>query len=78
MPTILRVGPYRLFFYSGDGGEPAHVHIERDDAVAKVSLNPVRLERNVGFRAAELRRIEQIVADNRQRLLEAWDDFFSG
>jgi hypothetical protein len=35
MPTVLRTGPYRLFFYSGDGGEPPHVHAERDDAVAK-------------------------------------------
>jgi len=77
MPTILRVGPYRLFFYSGDSGEPAHVHVERDDAVVKVWLNPVRLDRNVGFRAPELRRIEQMVADNRQELLEAWDGFFS-
>jgi hypothetical protein len=77
MPTILQVGPYRLFFYSGDAGEPAHVHVERDDAVVKVWLNPVRLDRNVGFRPAELRRIEVIVADNRERILEAWDEFFS-
>jgi hypothetical protein len=77
MPTVLRTGPYRLFFYSGDRGEPAHVHVERDDAVAKVWLDPVRLDRNVGFRAAELRRIEQIVVDNRDKLLEAWNDYFS-
>lgn len=78
MPTILREGPYRLFFYSGDREEPAHVHVEWDDAVAKVWLNPVRLDRNVGFRAAELRKIEQMVAERRQELLEAWDGFFSG
>ena len=77
MPTVLRTGPYRLFFYSGDRGEPAHVHIERDDAVVKVWLDPVRLDHNVGFRAAELRRIEKIVVDNRERLLEAWNDYFS-
>ena len=77
MPTVLRTGPYRLFFYSGDRGEPPHVHIERDDAVAKIWLDPVRLDRNVGFRAAELRRIEQIVVDNREKLLEAWNDHFS-
>jgi len=35
MPTILRVGPYRFFFYSADGEEPPHVHVERDDSVAK-------------------------------------------
>lgn len=76
MPTILHSGPYRLFFYSGDRGEPAHVHVERESSVAKVWLDPVRLERNVGFRAAELRRIERIVVDNESTLLEAWHDYF--
>ncbi|MCO6455665.1 MAG: DUF4160 domain-containing protein [Pirellulaceae bacterium] len=38
MPTVLRVGPYRFFFYAGDGDEPAHVHVERDDSEAKVWL----------------------------------------
>ena len=76
MPTALRSGPYRLFFYSGDAGEPPHVHVERESGIAKVWLDPVRLERNVGFRAAELRRIERIVVDNQSRLLEAWHDYF--
>ena len=76
MPTVLRSGPYRLFFYSGDRDEPPHVHVERESSVAKVWLDPVRLERNIGFRAAELRRIERIVVDNQSRLLEAWHDYF--
>jgi hypothetical protein len=29
MPTVLKSGGYRLFFYSGDGGEPPHVHVEQ-------------------------------------------------
>jgi hypothetical protein len=29
MPTVLRIGQYRFFFYAGDGNEPPHVHIER-------------------------------------------------
>ena len=34
MPTILRIGPYRFFFYSGDEAELPHVHIARDDEEA--------------------------------------------
>ena len=28
MPTLLRIGPYRIFFYSNEGNplEPPHVH----------------------------------------------------
>ena len=45
MPTVLRSGTDR-FFYAGDGGEPPHVHVERDDSEAKSWLDPVRLERS--------------------------------
>ena len=50
MPTVLRVGPLRFFFYAGDGAEPPHIHVERDDSEAKFWLDPVRLERSRGFR----------------------------
>ena len=40
MPTILREGPYRFFFYASDREEPPHVHVERDDRVAKFWLDP--------------------------------------
>jgi hypothetical protein len=55
MPTVVRVGPYRLFFYSGDGHEPPHIHVERDAHVAKFWLEPVRLARSGGFGRAEIR-----------------------
>lgn len=51
MPTVLRVGPYRFFFYAGDGDEPPHIRVERDDCEAKVWLDPIRLERSGGFSA---------------------------
>lgn len=78
MPTVLREGPYRFFFYSGDGDEPPHVHIERDDSEAKIWLDPVRLERSRGFSAKELRRIEQCTADHHEQLMESWNEFFNG
>lgn len=78
MPTVLRRGPYRFFFYAGDRGEPPHVHAEREDNVAKFWLDPVRLHRNVGFRPAELRRVHRIVEERQTELLEAWDEYFQG
>jgi hypothetical protein len=78
MPTVLRRGPYRLFFYSGDRAEPPHVHVERGEAEAKVWLDPVQMQRATGFRAAELREIVRLVSEHRTQLLEAWHDFFDG
>jgi hypothetical protein len=70
MPTVLRVGPFRFFFYAGDGGEPPHVHVERDDCEAKFWLDPVRLERSRGFRRKEINRIRALVEEHREQLLE--------
>ena len=69
-PTVLRVGSYWLFFYSGDRDEPPHVHIERDNNTAKIWLDPVRLEHNRGFRPVEMRDILQIVERYREELVE--------
>jgi hypothetical protein len=76
MPTVLRSGPYRLFFYSADRGEPAHIHVERDQNRAKFWLDPVHLENNSGFRPLELRRIEKLVEEESEFLLKGWNEFF--
>jgi len=43
VPTVLRSGPYRVYFHSHEPNEPAHVHVDRDDQSAKFWLNPVAL-----------------------------------
>ncbi|MBI4644876.1 MAG: DUF4160 domain-containing protein [Deltaproteobacteria bacterium] len=78
MPTILRTGPYRFFFYATDRDEPLHVHVERDEKLAKVWLDPVRLQSSIGFSPAEIRRIERIIQEHRLQLMEAWHAYFSG
>ena len=77
MPTVLRVGPYRFYFFSGDRNEPPHIHVKRDKADAKFWLAPLRLARQIGFAPHELRTIEKIISDNEQLLLEAWRDAFN-
>ncbi len=78
MPTVLRSGPYRFFFFSGDRAEPPHVHVERDDCEAKFWLDPVRLERSRGFARNEIAKIQGIVEANRQPLLGGWNGYFHG
>jgi Domain of unknown function (DUF4160) len=78
MPTVYRSGPYRFFFYAGDRDEPPHVHVERDDSEAKFWLDPVRLQWSVDFSAKEINKIEQLILENQQYLLEKWNEFFNG
>ncbi|MGH8583621.1 MAG: DUF4160 domain-containing protein [Gammaproteobacteria bacterium] len=76
MPTVLRSGPYRLFFYAGDRNEPQHVHVERDDKIAKFWLEPTRLHSSGGFSRVEIARIEKVVNDHRVELVETWNEYF--
>jgi hypothetical protein len=76
MPTVLRIGPYRFYFYSHEPNEPPHIHIDRDTSSAKFWLEPVSLASNIGFSAKELRKLQLIVQENQKNLLEAWYGYF--
>ncbi|MDX6484119.1 MAG: hypothetical protein QOE95_1890 [Gaiellaceae bacterium] len=78
MPTVLRLGPYRFFFYAGDADEPPHVHVERDTDKAKFWLDPVRLQNSGGFGRTEINRIQKMVEENREDFLRSWNEFFNG
>jgi hypothetical protein len=77
MPTVLRIGSYRFFFFAGDRNEPRHVHVERENSNAKFWLDPVRLARSGGFRGNELTRLHQMVQRNQKELLKAWNEYFN-
>ena len=77
MPTVLRVGPYRFYFYSSDRREPPHVHVTRDSCRAKIWLEPVRFDRSTGFGRREIVRIIALVWEHHQQLLGAWNEFLS-
>lgn len=62
--------------YAGDRDEPPHVHVEREDKVAKYWLNPLRLQRAGGFSRKELNRIEELVYAHHDDFLEAWHGYF--
>ena len=76
MPTILRQGPYRVYFYSHEPNEPPHVHVDRDDRSAKFWLEPVELARNLAFPPVELARIRRMLISRQQELLKAWYEHF--
>ena len=76
MPTVLESGPYRFFFSSADRSEPPHIHVRRENKVAKFWLDPVVLSRGGGFNRMELNRIARLVGAHRAEFLESWYEFF--
>jgi len=77
MPTVLRSGPYRFFFYAGDRDEPPHIHVERDTNKAKFWLDPVMLQNSGGFSRNEINRIQKLVENKKEKLLRKWDEYFN-
>lgn len=64
MPTALRIGSYRYYFYSYDCREPRHMHVDRGPFSAKLWLDPdIRIADNVGYSRRELREIERIARE---------------
>jgi Domain of unknown function (DUF4160) len=76
MPTVLRSGRYRFFFYSNEGSEPPHVHVEAGGQETKFWLSPVALATNHGFAAHELHELEAIIRANLTTLQGAWNAYF--
>jgi len=76
MPTVLRVGPYRFFFYAGDFDEPPHIHIECENKIAKFWLDPIRLDRSGGFSRKEIGRIQKTILEHQNKLMEEWNEYF--
>ncbi|MFZ1742286.1 MAG: DUF4160 domain-containing protein [Pontixanthobacter sp.] len=76
MPTIIKEGPFRFYFYSHEPNEPPHVHIDRDSATAKIWLVTSELAFSRGFRASEIGTVMDLVREHREVLLEAWNDHF--
>ena len=77
-PTILRAGGFQFFFYSRESREPPHIHVKKGGAVAKFWLTSIELVDAHGFNPNELRRVKAIVIAHRDKLLEAWHDYFDG
>ena len=77
MPTILRIGPFRFFFYSNEQGEPAHIHVQRDRMLAKFWINPVSIAGSTRFSPRDLKKIEELVVENKDTLMESWNEYFS-
>ena len=77
MPTVLYLNGFRFFFFSQEGNEPPHIHVEHGDKVAKYWLNPVDLAMSEGFRSQELTKLRAMVIEHRLIFLGKWDEHFS-
>ncbi|MEX2477089.1 MAG: DUF4160 domain-containing protein [Gracilimonas sp.] len=77
MPTVLRIAGYRFFFFSNEGNEPIHIHVESGDGYCKFWIDPVELAYSNGYHSAELNKIRKHVEQHRSQLKKEWNEYFS-
>ena len=76
MPTVIWEDGYRFFFYSNEGNEPRHIHVEKGEGAGKYWLDPVSLCYAHGFSRAQLARIRELVWKNADLFRRKWDNYF--
>lgn len=76
MPTVLRIGRFRFYFFSNEREEPPHIHVKAAEDEVKFWLDPVELASNFGFSSPELNEIGRLVQDNERLFWEAWNEHF--
>ncbi|MBE9112270.1 DUF4160 domain-containing protein [Nodosilinea sp. LEGE 07298] len=48
------------------------------DRTESLWLSPVRIQNNKGFNRTEINRIQKLVEEHQEQLVEGWNDFFNG
>ena len=76
MPTVIKIGPWRFFFFSREGQEPAHIHVEGQGCEAKFWLADGTLASSYGLRPHDIHKLAELVRQNRELFLEAWHEHF--
>lgn len=78
MSTVLRWNGYRFYFFSNEGSEPSHVHIDKAGHTAKFWLADGSLARNIGFSTKEIAELSDKVKAEAEHFEEAWRGYFGG
>jgi hypothetical protein len=76
MPTIFIFLGFRFSFFSNDH-LPIHIHVSKSGATATFDVLPdIVLVQNDGFKKSELKIIEGIIEENKEIIIERWNEFF--
>lgn len=75
-PTVVRDGPYRLFFFSREEAR-IHVHVAHPDGEAKFWLTPaVSVAMSTGLSQRQLRDAQGVVEVHIEEIRHAWNHHF--
>lgn len=74
MPTVLFINGYKFFFYANEH-LPKHIHVVKGDNFAKINVESMEIIVNY-FKQKDLKFILKTIKENRNFILEKWDEYF--
>ncbi|MBE9112888.1 DUF4160 domain-containing protein [Nodosilinea sp. LEGE 07298] len=76
MPTVLKIGAYRFYFFSREESR-IHIHVSCPDGEAKFWLEPdIELAINHRLSKIQLKQIEKLVEEHYDDFRNAWNYYF--
>lgn len=78
MPSVYESKGFNFSFFATDINEPIHMHVTKGDGYAKVWLEPeIDWAFCYGFKVKEKRAILRIAKENKEILIQKWNEYFS-
>lgn len=74
MPNLFRWRNCRFYFYSHEGNEPPHVHVDCAENSLKVWLHSMKMAYCEGFTSKEAKELMKVIEENRELFLEKWHE----
>ena len=77
MPQIFRIGPYIVYFWSNEEGEPIHVRVSNATKVWITSTGKALLSHNSSKISAQiLNSMIRVIEANSEEIIEKWLSHF--
>jgi hypothetical protein len=74
IPLVLQINTVKFYVYFNDHGV-AHCHVVKDDSSAVILIKAGICVEVTGFSKKDVNRLEKIVLENAETLLDAWEEF---
>jgi hypothetical protein len=77
LPSAVALGlAFSGFFFSNEGQEPPHVHVRKDDGLAKAVARARAARLSYGLSPVERRRMRELTRENADTFVERWHEVF--
>jgi hypothetical protein len=79
MPTVIYLYGWRFFFFSNEGNEPIHIHVEKAEKKAKYWLDVEKTDiqeafcENLGPR--DKREVKKVIFEYFDLIIEEWNNW---